>query len=132
MLIDTKMTKENKCCDFELQKDGYYRCKLCGFRSKNIVTRKCSYYLSVVAMELSRSIASAVKSGFRFVDDLTYEKRVTTCKSCDNFSATKMRCKACGCFAMSKAKLVAWKCKEGKWDFDKTNIDVQSSTKGDE
>jgi hypothetical protein len=50
-----------------------------------------------------------------FVDQETYEKRLSECFSCDRLIKITTQCKECGCFMMAKTKLPHAFCPIGKW-----------------
>lgn len=44
-----------------------------------------------------------------------HQKRMDTCKSCDELNKTLMTCRQCGCFMVAKTKLRGASCPLEKW-----------------
>lgn len=50
-----------------------------------------------------------------FVPKKIREKRMETCKGCENFSQFTQRCTKCGCFMRIKTNFAASECPVKKW-----------------
>lgn len=72
-----------------------------------------------MAVSAAKAAARFAFSGFKTVDDATYQKRWQACLACEHLLAAEKeehrRCALCGCFMKFKTKLPAEKCRAGKW-----------------
>lgn len=75
----------------------------------------------VKAKNFAVAITEHAASGFKNVDDETYEKRIAICKDCPFAIKEKenLTCSKCGCRmngdVLAKARWVSQKCPEKKW-----------------
>ena len=74
--------------------------------------------VSVMAANLARAAAAEVKAriaGTPPLDPEEIERRMATCRECENFIHGQNRCALCGCFAALKSRLRSQHCPVGKW-----------------
>ena len=74
--------------------------------------------VAAMAANLARSAADEVKAwiaGMPQLDTGEIDRRMTTCRECDNFIHGQNRCALCGCFAALKSRLRSQHCPAGKW-----------------
>ena len=59
-----------------------------------------------------------------------YEKRLSICAKCPNYTKTLGigRCKICGCVMAIKAKIATMQCPEKKWGKEQESNDDEAST----
>ena len=63
-----------------------------------------------------KDLATALKKGFKQVDEDTAKKRIEICEDCPMNQLTKIRqCKKCWCFMDVKTKLEGMKCDLNFW-----------------
>lgn len=68
------------------------------------------------AAAVARTVANIAAGRAVGVSDDVYDKRVATCKACDQFRHSDGRCAACGCWIiLAKAKLASEPCPLSKW-----------------
>lgn len=65
------------------------------------------------SLSVFNAINHAVKSKKILAPKNIVEKRIATCKGCEQLKLN--RCQACGCYIVVKAGMDAEKCPEGKW-----------------
>lgn len=61
------------------------------------------------------SMAKWAASGFRTVPQATFERRLATCSTCEQWDGARLRCRKCGCKQI-KLHLATERCPLGKWD----------------
>lgn len=70
-----------------------------------------------------------VNSGLENATDEVYDKRISTCKSCEHLTKTN-QCDVCRCFVHIKAKIAIAECPLAKWGENKaeknTGVRVRS------
>jgi hypothetical protein len=60
-------------------------------------------------------VKNAMQSEALFVSDEVRESRLETCRSCEYYDASQIRCKHCGCFLEHKARFALDSCPIDKW-----------------
>jgi hypothetical protein len=74
--------------------------------------------VKVMAANLARAAVGEVKARVAGLPKLTaeeIERRMATCRRCENFIRGQNRCALCGCFAALKSRLRSQHCPVGKW-----------------
>jgi hypothetical protein len=74
--------------------------------------------VSVLAANLARAAVGEVKARVAGLPKLTaeeIERRMATCRRCENFIHGQSRCALCGCFAALKSRMRSQHCPVGKW-----------------
>lgn len=60
-------------------------------------------------------IQGVVQGDAVFADDVTYERRLSICNTCEFFVKESQRCAKCGCYMTKKSAFKNLKCPLNKW-----------------
>jgi len=74
--------------------------------------------VSVMAANLARAAVGEAKArvaGLPKLEAEEIERRMATCRGCENFIHGQNRCAMCGCFAALKSRMRSQHCPVGKW-----------------